>query len=192
MIDLTALISRTLSGGGLRNGHTLKGIRRSLSVLTANSTMQSCGPGSCERDFSRPSVSPWPRNLQLVNNDWGRHNTTQIGNVEFWRGLRKTDIFFQIIHTYTHTPVQKISSSVIWKRDIYWRRYKIQETSYIGQWCFSPLQSRHLGTSHSSSSHHHCTIIFFWISSTIWHLLPFKGDFNFGKSQKSQGIKSGL
>ena len=34
-------------------------------------------------------------------------------------------------------------------RDIYWRRYKIQETLYIGQWCLSPLQSRHFGTSHS-------------------------------------------
>ena len=31
-------------------------------------------------------------------------------------------------------------------RDIYWRRYKIQETLYIGQWHLSPLQSRHLGT----------------------------------------------
>ena len=31
---------------------------------------------------------------------------------------------------------------------------KIQETLYIGQWCFSPVQSRHLGTSHRSPSHH--------------------------------------
>ena len=39
-------------------------------------------------------------------------------------------------------------------RDIYWRRCKIQETLYIRQWCPNPLQSRHLGTSHSSSNHH--------------------------------------
>ena len=39
-------------------------------------------------------------------------------------------------------------------RDIYWRRYKIQETLYIGQWHLSPLQSRHLGTSRSSLSLH--------------------------------------
>ena len=39
-------------------------------------------------------------------------------------------------------------------RDIYWRRYNVQETLYMGQWCLSPLQSRHLGTSHSSSNHH--------------------------------------
>ena len=47
-------------------------------------------------------------------------------------------------------------------RDIYWRRCKIQETLYIGQWCLSPLQSRHLGTSHSSSNHHQlpcCTFL---------------------------------
>ena len=29
-------------------------------------------------------------------------------------------------------------------RDIYWRRYKIQGTLYIGQWHLGPLQSRHL------------------------------------------------
>ena len=34
-------------------------------------------------------------------------------------------------------------------RDFYWRRYKIQETLYTGQWCLSSLQSRHLGISHS-------------------------------------------
>ena len=35
-------------------------------------------------------------------------------------------------------------------RDIYSRRYEIQETLYIGQWRLSPLQSSHLGTTHSS------------------------------------------
>ena len=39
-------------------------------------------------------------------------------------------------------------------RDIYWRRYKIQKTLYRGQWCLSPLQSRHLGTLHSSLNFH--------------------------------------
>ena len=37
-------------------------------------------------------------------------------------------------------------------RDIYWRRSKIQETLYIGQWHLSSLQSKHLGTSRSSFS----------------------------------------
>ena len=31
-----------------------------------------------------------------------------------------------------------------------------------------------------------------WISSIVWNLLSFKGDFSFGKSQKLQGAKSGL
>ena len=55
-------------------------------------------------------------------------------------------------------------------RDIYWRRYKIQETLYIGQWWLSPLQSRHLGTSHSSPSCHqlpHCIFLNLIIRSEI-------------------------
>ena len=58
--------------------------------------------------------------------------------------------------------VQNVSSYVIWNMDIYWRRCKIQETLYIGQWHLSFLQSRHLGTSHSSSSCHqlpHCVFL---------------------------------
>ena len=34
--------------------------------------------------------------------------------------------------------------------------------------------------------------IFSWISLTVWNLFPYKSDFSFGKSQKSQGAKSGL
>ena len=37
-------------------------------------------------------------------------------------------------------------------RDIYWKRCKIQETLYLGQWCLSPLQSRPVGTSQFSQS----------------------------------------
>ena len=47
-------------------------------------------------------------------------------------------------------------------RGIYWRSYKIQETLYTGQWCLSPLQNRHLGTSHNSSNRHqlpHCIFL---------------------------------
>ena len=49
---------------------------------------------------------------------------------------------------------QNVSSHVIWKRAIYWRRNKTQEILDIGQWHLSPFQSRHLGTSHSSPSRH--------------------------------------
>ena len=37
-----------------------------------------------------------------------------------------------------------------------------------------------------------CPVVFYWISLTVWNLFPFKGDFSFGKIQKSQGAKSGL
>ena len=46
--------------------------------------------------------------------------------------------------------VQKVSSHVLSKIEISLK--KIQETLYTGQWCLSPLQSRHLETSHRSSS----------------------------------------
>ena len=36
-----------------------------------------------------------------------------------------------------------------------------------------------------------CPIVVSWNSSMVWNLFPFKGDFSFGKSQKSQGAKSG-
>ena len=39
-------------------------------------------------------------------------------------------------------------------RDIYWRRYKIQETLYKGQWYLNPLWSRHTGISNSSPNCH--------------------------------------
>ena len=64
-------------------------------------------------------------------------------------------------------------------KDIYWR-YKIHETLYIRQRCLSPLQRRYLGTPHSSPDCHQLP----WISSMAWKLLPFKGDFSFGKSKK--------
>ena len=69
---------------------------------------------------------------------------------------------------------------------------KIQEALYLGQWCFSSLQSRHLGTSHSSPNRHRLPAVFSWISWTVWNLFPFKGDFSFGKSWKLQGTQSGL
>ena len=37
-----------------------------------------------------------------------------------------------------------------------------------------------------------CPTLFSWMSSTAWNLFPFKGDFSFGKSQKSQVSKFGM
>ena len=68
-------------------------------------------------------------------------------------------------------------------RDIYWRRYKVQEPLYIGQWCFSPFQNKHLGISQGSPIPISCPIIFSWISPTTCNLLHFKCDFSFGKAR---------
>ena len=67
----------------------------------------------------------------------------------------------------------------------YWRRYKIQEILYVGQWCLSSLQNKHLGTSHSSPNHHQmpCARVFSWLSVMVWNLLLFKGDFGSGKTR---------
>ena len=76
--------------------------------------------------------------------------------------------------------------------DIYWRRYKIQETLYIGQWHLSHLPIRHLGTSHRFPNRyqlpHH---IFFWISLTVWNLFPFKGNFSLGKARSHRAPNLG-
>ena len=62
-----------------------------------------------------------------------------------WWGVSYTGIW-GLSRKYPPTYYEK------WRH--YGRRYKIQETLYIGQWCLRPLQSRHLGTSHSSPNHH--------------------------------------
>ena len=48
--------------------------------------------------------------------------------------------------------------------DVYWRRYKIQETLYIGQRHLSFFQSRHLGTSHSC----YCYPVVYFPESHRW------------------------
>ena len=50
---------------------------------------------------------------------------------------------------------------VIWKRDIYWRRHKVQETLYVGQWCFSPPQSRHFWDLTQFSQSPSATLLYF-------------------------------
>ena len=57
------------------------------------------------------------------------------------------------VYIYGEVWPEGIQPCNIKNRRIYWRRYKIQETSYIGQW-LSPLQSRHHRTSHSSPKLH--------------------------------------
>ena len=75
-------------------------------------------------------------------------------------------------------------------RDIYWRRYKKHCTH--DSYASVPFKVGTLGPHNVLPIPISCRIIFSWISSTVWNLFPFKGDFSFGKSQKSQGTKSGL
>ena len=74
-------------------------------------------------------------------------------------------------------------------RDIYWRRYKIQETLYTGQWCLSPLQSRHLGTSHSSPNHHQLPCYIFLNLIDDLKSLPFQRWFWFGEKSEVTGYQ---
>ena len=85
--------------------------------------------------------------------------------------------------------VQKVFSRVLWKIEAFIEedtRNIVHRTMTLG-----PLQSRHLGTSHSSPNRHQLPIIFSWISSMVWNLFPFKGDFSFGKARSHRGPNLG-
>ena len=92
-------------------------------------------------------------------------------------------------HTHTHTHTHEASPESMQPHnmkngDICWRRYKTQETLYLVQWCFSPLQRGTLGPHVVLPVTISCPVIFSWISPLVWNLFPFKGDFSFRKSQK--------
>ena len=78
------------------------------------------------------------------------------------------------------------------QRHICWRRYKIQETSYIGQWRLRPFKVGTLGPHTVLPTPTSHPIVLSWILSMVWNLFPFNDDFSFGKSQKLQGTKSEL
>ena len=103
--------------------------------------------------------------------------------------MKVTDIyraFHSMAAGYTRS-VQKVSSHAMWKIDIYWGRHKIQETLYKGQWHLNPLQSRHLGTSHSSPSRHQLLrgVSLNLIDSL--KCLPFQRWFQFGEKPEVTG-----
>ena len=145
--------------------------------------------------------------------------TTQILFLSYtWYSLRFAHLFTTFLALY-FSPIsnQLKSGSIsvcpesIWlhtmkNRDIYCRRYKIQETLYIGQctvpfkvapWHLTQLsQCLFCCTEHSAKSSVgiaiSCPVLFSSISLTVWNLFPFKGEFSFGKSQTLPGTKSGL
>ena len=89
--------------------------------------------------------------------------------------------------------IQKISSHIIWKTETFIEgdtRYKQHCTK--GNDTSIPFNVGTLGPYTVLPIAISCPIVFSWISSTVWNLFPLKGDFSFGKSQKSQGAKSGV
>ena len=120
-----------------------------------------------------------------INKLWGMCVCVCVYIVYIWLYVVFHHIYIHIYGVKYEVYPESIQPCNMKNKDIYWRRYEIQETSYIGQWCLSPLQSTYLVTSHSSPNCHQLPVIFSWISLTVWNLFPFKDDFGFGKSQKS-------
>ena len=104
--------------------------------------------------------------------------------------LRTSDIK-QFFHTRS---VQEISGHLIWKIDTFIEedtRYRIHCTQDNDN-ALVPFRVGTLGPHTVLQITISCSVIFCWISSMVWNLFPLKGDCSFGKSQKSQGTKSGL
>ena len=75
-------------------------------------------------------------------------------------------------------------------RDFFWRRrYKVQETLYIRQWHLRPLQSRHLGTSHTSPNHHQLLCHIFLNLINGLKSFPFQKWFWFWEKPEATGRK---
>ena len=89
--------------------------------------------------------------------------------------------------------VQKVSSHVLWKMETF-----IEEDTRYKKHCAQNNDTSVLFKVGILGPHTvfpiaiSCPIIFSWISSMVWNIFPFKRDFSFGKSQKSQGATSGL
>ena len=88
---------------------------------------------------------------------------------------------------YTKVCPEGTQSCNMKYRGIFWRRQKIQETLYIGQWCPSPLQSRQLGTSRSSPSHHQLPCRILLNLTDGLKSLPFQRWFQFWKKPEVTG-----
>ena len=75
-------------------------------------------------------------------------------------------------------------------RDIYWKRCNRKHRTQNNDTSV-PFKEGTIGLHTVLPVAISCPIVFSWISSVVWNLFPFKGDFSFGNSQKSQGTKSG-
>ena len=89
--------------------------------------------------------------------------------------------------------VQKVSSHVLWKIepflevDTRYKKHCTQDNDAL-----VPFKAGTLGSHTVLPTVISYPVIFSWISLLVWNCFLIKGDFSFGKSQKSQGIKSVL
>ena len=92
--------------------------------------------------------------------------------------------------TKFHGFVQKISSHAMWEIETFIEEHvrNIVHGTMMPQSC-SKVGT--LGPHTVLSIAISCPIVFSWISSMVWNLFPFKGDFSFGKSQKSRASNLG-
>ena len=92
-----------------------------------------------------------------------------------------------------HRSVEKVPSHVLWKIET-----SIEEDTRYKKHCTQdkdasvPFKVGTVGPHTVLPIAISCPVTFSWISSMVWNLFPFKGDFSFGKNQKSQGAKPGL
>ena len=126
--------------------------RRHLLAVTSHGRR---AKGTLSGLFNK-GTSPVLRALALPS--WPNHlpkaalpNTITLGirfqHMNLGQGILKNSVFRRL---YKVCP-ESIHPCTRKNRDIYWRRYKIQETLYIGQFYTSvPFKVRHLGTTHSS------------------------------------------
>ena len=104
--------------------------------------------------------------------------------------LQVQNVGSEFMHTRS---VQKVSSHVLWKIETF-----IEEDTRYKKHCTQdndtsvPFKVGTLGLHTVLPIAISCHIVFSWISFTVWNLCLFKGDFSFGKNQKSQGTKSGI
>ena len=114
---------------------------------------------------------------------------------------REVGRIFIIIYNVCPVDIQPCNMK---NRDIYWRRYKkhcTQDNDASVPFKVGTL-GPHTDLPASSPWSKHCKILcwnrhqlcsrIFLNFIYVWNLFPFKDDFSLGKSQKSQGAKSGL
>ena len=90
---------------------------------------------------------------------------------------------------YTKVCPEGIQPCDMKNRDIHWRRYKKHCTQ--DNYTVVPFKVGTLGPHIVLPITIICPVVFSWISSMVWNLFPFKGDFSFGKSRSHRAPNMG-